>query len=342
MTTNSTNISAELLARNIVETYGGRWRGTSGSCRCPAHNGNRSNLSVSIGREGKPIWRCHAGCTQAEVQAALKADGLVSGRVVPVDEARLAELRRQEEDDVRVKGEQARRAWIESRPIGGTLAETYLRSRGITCPLPVTLRFHPGLWHYAARASFPAMVAVVEGVPGSADIDRRSAHWTFLDPSGGKAQVDPAKMMRGKTLGGAVRLTDAGPDSWLVVAEGIETALSLACGLLPAPATILAALNTSGMAGLVLPEGRAKKLLIAADFDPIDEQTGKRPGTVAATRLAYKAHKEGWEVRVLNPEEGFNDFNDALMQKAQSAAEVSEFSKVIKEGGNHEFAGKKK
>lgn len=333
------DVSAESLARNIVEFYGGRWRGTKGSCRCPAHDGSRDNLSVSIGREGRPVWKCHAGCTQAQVQAALQADGLLGSRVVPVDERRLAELRRQEAEHDKAMGDQANRAWHESQEIGGTLAEGYLRSRGIACTLPPQLRFHPRLWHFGAQAFFPAMVAAIGGVPGSDGISVRSTHWTFLDPRGGKAKVDPDKMMRGKALGGAVRLTDAGPNSWLVVAEGIETALSLACGLLPAKATIWAALNTSGMKGIVLPEGRAKKLLVAADFDEIDERTGNRPGTAAAEKLALRAREAGWEVRVKYPAGGLSDFNDELMQKNGSAAKVGDSPKGKKEGGNHEYEG---
>jgi hypothetical protein len=73
------------------------------------------------------------------------------------------------------------------------------------------------------------MVALVEGS------DAFAVHRTYLLPDGsGKAAIDPDKMMLGAVAGGAVRLTD-GPGG-LVVAEGIETALSLACGLLSGPA----------------------------------------------------------------------------------------------------------
>jgi hypothetical protein len=42
------------------------------------------------------------------------------------------------------------------------MAESYLRKRGITCPLPMTLRFHPNCWHHATRQRLPAMLALVE------------------------------------------------------------------------------------------------------------------------------------------------------------------------------------
>ena len=70
------------------------------------------------------------------------------------------------------------------------------------------------------------MLSVVEGAAGFA------LHRTYLMQDGsGKAQVEPPKAMLGNVSGGAVRLAKAsGP---LVVAEGIETALSLCCGLPP-------------------------------------------------------------------------------------------------------------
>jgi len=91
--------------------------------------------------------------------------------------------------------------------------------------LPAALRFHPEAWHGATARRIPALVALVNGGDGFA------VHRTYLRADGsGKAAVDPPKAMLGAVAGGAVRLTD-GPGP-LVVAEGIETALSLACGLL--------------------------------------------------------------------------------------------------------------
>ena len=75
------------------------------------------------------------------------------------------------------------------------------------------------------------MIARVDGLP------RLAVHRTYLRPDGsGKAEVHPAKAMLGAALGGAVRVADGhGP---LVVAEGIETALSLPSGLLRGLATV--------------------------------------------------------------------------------------------------------
>jgi hypothetical protein len=89
------------------------------------------------------------------------------------------------------------------------------------------------------------MVAAVQGAGLFA------VHRTWLSADGlGKADIDPPKAMLGAVTGGAVRLAD-GLGSWWW-AEGIETALNLASGLLRTPATVWAALSTSGIRGLHL------------------------------------------------------------------------------------------
>jgi hypothetical protein len=161
--------------------------------------------------------------------------------------------------------------------------------------LPPTLRFHPEAWHGPTAKRHPALVALVDGGDGFA------VHRTYLRTDGsGKAALAPDKMMLGAVAGGAVRLTD-GPGR-LVVAEGIETALSLACGLLSGPARIWAALSTSGMQSLRLPDIPGR-LCIAPD--------GDKAGQGAALTLADRASREAWAVSILSPPTG-GDFNDVL------------------------------
>jgi hypothetical protein len=50
--------------------------------------------------------------------------------------------------------------WSESVPATGILAGTYLRTRGLTCTIPSSIRFHPYLKHRSGQC-FPAMVALV-------------------------------------------------------------------------------------------------------------------------------------------------------------------------------------
>jgi hypothetical protein len=239
-----------------------------------------------------------SACTFADILAAA---GIAPGSYMPPDPAANAQHEAERRKDAAKRAVQAQRLWQAAQPIAGTLAETYLRGRGITCPLPDTLRFAPSCWHATAKR-LPAMVALVEGA------DAFAVHRTYLRADGcGKADVEPARAMLGTVQGGAVRLAD-GPGP-LVMAEGIETALSLASGLLRAPATIWAGLSTSGIRGLRLPY-RPGRLTIAPD--------GDTAGREAAHALAQRAHALGWAVSLLPAPDG-RDWNDVLMGKAVAA-----------------------
>jgi hypothetical protein len=286
-------------AQTLTKTLGGRWHHRYGVAPCPvcqpeARKGQGA-LTLSDGRNGL-LAHCKKGnCTFRDVLAAA---GITPGGYNAPDAATMARRAAERQAEAMRRERQARDLWRDAQPIRGTLAETYLRGRAITCPLPETLRFHPGAWHGGTARRYPALVAMVTGSDGFA------VHRTYLRADGsGKAPIDPAKAMLGATAGGAVRLTDGlGP---LVVAEGIETALSLASGLLRGPATIWAALSTSGIRGLRLPAQPAR-LTIAPDGDDA--------GKAAAHALADHAHALGWHVSLLPAPDG-RDWNDILKRK---------------------------
>ncbi|MBW7057376.1 toprim domain-containing protein [Paracoccus bogoriensis] len=284
-------------AREMTLALGGRWHGRYGAAPCPVCQPERRKgqnaLTLADGRNGRLVLDCKkSACAFTDILAAA---GLRSGGNAPPDAATLARREAERRAEAVKRAEQARRLWQEAQPIAGTVAEAYLRGRGITCPLPRTLRFHPEAWHGPTARRWPALVAAVQGAGLPA------LHRTYLRPDGsGKADIEPAKAMLGATAGGAVRLAD-GP-SRLVVSEGIESGLSLLCGLLDGPATVWAALSTSGMRGLRLPP-EPGRLTIAAD--------GDGPGREAAHALAERAHALGWRVGILDPGTG-SDWNTIL------------------------------
>ncbi len=286
-------------ARTLTLGLGGKWLACYGTAPCPVCQAERRRdqnaLTLSDAPGGRLLAHCKkAGCSFRDLAAAL---GLTSGTFTSPDPAATARRETERRAEADKRAAQALRLWQEAQPIGGTIAETYLRGRGITCPLPETLRFAPSCWHATAQR-FPAMVAMVEGGAGFA------AHRTYLRADGSrKAAVDPPRAMLAAVAGGAVRLT-GGPGP-LVVAEGIETALSLACGLLSGPAAIWAALSTSGMRGLRLPT-KPERLTIATD--------GDGPGRAAGNDLATRAHVLGWKVSLLPAPMG-RDWNDILQMK---------------------------
>jgi len=256
-------------------------------------------LTLADSLDGRLLAHCKKShCSFTDILAAA---GIAPGDYTPPDPATIAQREAERRAEAAKRARQAARCWNEAQPIAGTLAECYLRRRGITCPLPDTLRFHPEAWHGPTASRHPALVALVEGADGFA------VHRTYLRPDGtGKARIDPNKTMLGRCYGGAVRLAEtSGP---LVVAEGIETALSLACGLLPRPATIWATLSTSGMRGIHLPH-ELGRLTIASD--------GDTAGREAAHALAERAHAVGWVVSLLPAPEG-RDWNDIINKKGET------------------------
>jgi hypothetical protein len=185
--------------------------------------------------------------------------------------------------------------WGATTSAGGTLVETYLRSRGIIISVPVAIHFHPGLRHVSGQR-WPAMVGLVTGGNDGAPL---AIHRTFLARDGlAKAPIEPNKMMLGPCHGGAVRLGP--PDDRLMIAEGIETALS---AMQATGQAAWAALSTSGLRALDLP-AEVRDVIVLADGDD--------PGETAARVAGLRWKREGRRVRVAHPPRGF-DFNDVLM-----------------------------
>ena len=287
-------MTAEILCTQL----GGRWYGRYGAAPCPVcqperHKGQNA-LTISDGFSSLLANCKKAGCSFQQIAAA---SGLIQGTFKARSASDIARRKAQEHANAAKRTWQAKVVWSETLPIDGSIADHYLRQRGITCELPDTLRFHPHCWHLTGKR-LPAIVAVINGVAGFA------VHRTYLKPDGsGKAQVEPAKAMLGSAHGGAVRLTEAhGP---LVVAEGIETALSLTCGLLDKSASVWAALSTAGVQGLRLPINPSE-LIIASDGDVA--------GREAAHALAVRADGLGWKVSLLPAPDG-QDWNDVLNEK---------------------------
>jgi hypothetical protein len=195
--------------------------------------------------------------------------------------------------------------WNQSDPAPNTAVETYLRSRGITLPIPACLRFHPSLKHTPSGTVGPAMVALITGPDGAP----LGIHRTYLARDGiGKADITPQKMTLGPCRGGAVRLGEIQPGKSLAIAEGIETALSVAqASQIPA----WAALSAEGVKNVALPP-EVKAVIVAADNDI--NGTGLRAAREAADRF----QREGRSARTTMPPDAGTDFNDLLQKESKS------------------------
>lgn len=139
--------------------------------------------------------------------------------------------------------------------------------------------------------------------------EAKSLHFTWIQPNGQKAAVEPPRLLlKGHVKAGTVcRLwPDSDVTYGLAIAEGIETALSLAHAYRPAWACVDAG-NLSAFP--VLPG--VESLLIACDRDPAGEK--------AAATCASRWVDEGREVLITR--QSCNDLND-LVQIAATDCEV--------------------
>ena len=185
-----------MTADTLAKALGGRRAGGGWMARCPAHDDRDPSLSIRDGANGQVLVRCHAGCSQRQVIAALRTHGLWPAGAPhrshrPAGRAVVTE--RLDRDPAR-RTKAALSIWQSARPADGTPVETYLATRGLNAAPPPTLRFHAGLKHPSGTV-WPAMVALV--TRGSDD-QPLAIHRTFLGRTGaGKAPVDPSKMMLG-------------------------------------------------------------------------------------------------------------------------------------------------
>ena len=169
------------------------------------------------------------------------------------------------------------------------------------------IRFENGVLDPETTRWFPAMTAAVRNVNGQLV----TLHRTLLTSFGTKADVvAPKRLMKlpnGRTISGcAIHIGE--PQETLALAEGIETALSVAISTnLPCWACICA----HGMEVVEIPAS-VKEVLIFADKDRTE--TGQR----VAEKLACRLQSQGITVRVMHIREDIPDtakgidFNDLL------------------------------
>ncbi len=212
--------------------------------------------------------------------------------------------------------------WLAARPeLKGTPAAAYLARRGLDLARlrrqPRALRFHPRLWHFKARAFFPAMVAAITDDDGA----HISTHCTFLAEEEGawrKARVESEKLVFGSYRGGSVRiwrgasgrpLREAPEGDSVGLFEGIETSLSvaMACPEL----RILCAVAIGNMRNIALP-ATIRTVFLGPDNDPIDDERDrvKRHNLLATTIAHFR--EGGRDVRLAMPDVPGADWNDIL------------------------------
>lgn len=287
----------------------------TGMCPCPAHEDDNPSLHVSDGNRDV-VFKCHAGCSQSAVLDALKARGLWH-QSKPRPAPRALPERAPEQD----AAHKLRQALFVLRTAAGAignprhwrrpklrLLEPYFAGRGIDT-VPKNALFLPAAAAGRLPCSvknFPAMVMPIVGANGL-----QGAHVTFLRRDGTRNLKNKSekniRRIFGSSKGGWVQLGELNRDQPLLVAEGIENALSVR--QLSGHAAI-AAVSANNV---ITPPG-CSKLIVCADND----ETGQRWAEDQAQRLGERA-------RIATPPDGCKDWNDAVT----SDIDVADLHKII-------------
>ena len=306
-------VRAEVRLADTISQHGVKLarRGREYCGLCPFHKEKTPSFTVN---EGKGFYHCFGCGAHGDVidfvmrfanrsfREAVEDLDHVHEPTDPDTTRRAAERQRraeaerhaQDEREGRAHTEYARRMWRRAVPASGTLVETYLRARGITIPIPPSLRYLAAAMHKPTGLILPAMIGGVQGPDGKV----KAVHRTFLSQNGtAKAGVREPKMSLGPVAGGAVRLAKA--NGRLAISEGIETGLSIlqATGI-----PTWAALSAPNMAKVILPPD-IRDVILGPDGD----EAGETGAQEAAKRFAQEART----VRVAPAPEG-QDYNDML------------------------------
>lgn len=282
---------------------------------CCFHQERTPSMEVN---DDKGTYYCHGcGASGDAITFLVKREGMtfrqavetLSGDAFPVisDDERA----KRKADDERKQAARlalARSIWAQGVRPHGTPAEVYARSRGITAPLPPSVRFScVPRWRDEETGEcgpdYPAMVCAIQDTSGAIaavqciflqDGGRRK--FTRVRPDGTKAK---AKLTFGLLVGGAFRLGPACEE--IIVCEGPEDGLTLA-QTMPGR-SVWVSCGTSALSKIRFPEV-VRTVLLAGD----NNEAGRT--AVGQARAVYS--EQGLSVHEVFPDAPFKDWNDQL------------------------------
>jgi len=242
-------------------------------------------LAVRLEDDGRMVWNCHrCGFSGAWREASQRA----------------AEPQRRPAKAAPHPDGLARWAsalWIGAKPLQG-VALAYLQARACRIPPPTGhLRCDPALAHPSGYAG-PGLIGLVTDARTGHPI---SLHRTWVAADGSKAPLERPRLLAPghRKAGGVIRLFPHHPGAPLGIAEGVETALSLA----HADVACWSCIDAGNLAALPVLPG-VPELWIGVDADPA--------GEAAAAECAARWRAAGRRVLLVRPDPGFNDLNDLV------------------------------
>lgn len=251
-------------------------------------------------------------------------------RELLVEKAKLLEGKELEtkEKESQVEKERAQKIGYAKEIIAKTVslkdtpAESYLKNeRGIQGELPDSLRYLPAgsKFHYNGKDSYVrdgALAAIATDSKGNA----KAVQVTYLTKEGKRAETPDGdkfpKISYGSLKGTCVQLQVGEKGAPIVIAEGVETALSLKeAGV---KGDIACSLGTSNMKNLNF---QNRDVIIAGDWDGSFEKPSWEATEKAKAALENKGNKVTLILPVKNPELTNEkvDFNDILREDGISS-----------------------
>ncbi|WP_135213201.1 DUF7146 domain-containing protein [Vitreimonas flagellata] len=282
--------------RAIVARFGGVVLdgGASALIPGPGHSAKDRSVSLRETEDGRILIHCFSPRDDwREVRDALVAEGLLEAEPrakLETRPSRLVALQPVRED----KRARAARWWREARPIAGTVAERYLRTRGVDDGGGdrAVFRYHASMSSLEDTQRRPALLAAIQGN----DRELCGVQVTLLSTHGaGKANLATPRRVIGQLMGGAVRIDQVA--STLAVGEGVETMLA-ARAYLAAP--VWALLSAENLARFDPPE-EVETLIIAHDNDDAGLHALERLSRRLSPRMAIVPQP---------PPSSFNDWSD--------------------------------
>lgn len=253
-------------------------------------------------KQGSGSWICSQCGSGDGIMLAIKYTGREFKDIAAEIDRMQSVEKKQIKDDKPDPAIRLNKTRAELKPDDGII-EFYLRSRGITLPIPRAIKLHQAMSYYdngELKGKFAAMVATVSGSDGKPI----TYHVTYLDGTGKAGVPCPRKVLPPKTPlpGSAIRLAE--PADYLGLCEGIETALSV---IQMTDIPTWACINAGGLEAVEIPQS-VTRVCVWGDND--ENYTGQKSAYTLANKLKIK--RPELRVHVMIPAQRGYDWNDVL------------------------------
>ncbi len=318
-------------AAEIARFYGRGKEQRNGSgylTLCAVHgNENTPALSVTDSRTkpGDVDVYCHVGCNFKEIKDRFRQDGLLPEWK---PEPRSKHTAAAPPPPEKKEEEELSFVWDKAGKKGLEHAKQYLEGRGITLPLPVGFRWNS----YEDKKTGEVNHMIVAAASKPTDTAVYAVQRLFIDL---ETHKKTGAKMHGPCEGRGVWFNRKGNMAEIVAGEGIETVLS---AMQATGKNSVAALSTSGMKNLKIPE-ETMVLYILVDSDPVrDKEAASMPGQKAAHIMAGKftGSREGRQAFIVTPDDtcftdspAKMDFNDLLKADPTGESIRARFEKAV-------------